>query len=228
MSIGLRDRSQPSAPLDFSAAAVRPESVLVAGGGRASTATDARVRQPPRKHQLNHHAVRSETKPHRTTAALRTAVDRGRRTCEPQVRHDGRGGDIHGRSALPGTPLPWVRGAGTRRSRHHRRPDRRHRLPAGALALRAVGRRGHQRLAHRLRAWIFALVVEIGLWLLFWYSPGIPSLNDLFGFRIPKLSSSAVALSGALVIALTGAVFWFLEAREEWLAYRRRHHVDND
>src|SRR5262249_46344449 len=25
----------------------------------------------------------------------------------------------------------------------------------------------------RLRAWIFALVVEIGLWLLFWYGPGI-------------------------------------------------------
>jgi hypothetical protein len=80
----------------------------------------------------------------------------------------------------------------------------------------------------RLRAWVFALVVEIGLWLLFWYGPGIPSINDLSGLRIPQLSSPAVALSGALVIALTGAVFWFLEAREEWLAYRRRHHVDDD
>src|SRR5438874_6560741 len=80
----------------------------------------------------------------------------------------------------------------------------------------------------RLRAWIFALVVEIGLWLLFWNGPGIPSLNDLSGLKIPKLSPGAIALSGALVIAVTGAVFWFLEAREEWLAYRRQHHVDED
>ncbi len=86
-------------------------------------------------------------------------------------------------------------------------------------------------LAHvrgRLRAWIFALVVEIGLWMLFWNGPGIPSLNDLSGLKIDKLSPSAIALSGALVIAVTGAVFWFLEAREEWLAYRRQHHVDED
>jgi len=106
-----------------------------------------------------------------------------------------------------------------------------HQRETGAIAGFAVLTLAINWIAHvrgRLRAWIFALVVEIGLWLLFWYSPGIPSLNDLFGFRIPKLSSSAVALSGALVIALTGAVFWFLEAREEWLAYRRRHHVDND
>jgi hypothetical protein len=86
-------------------------------------------------------------------------------------------------------------------------------------------------LAHvrgRLRAWIFALVVEIGLWLLFWNGLGIPSLNDLFGLKIEKLDPGATALSGTLVIALTGVVFWFLEAREEWLAYRRHHHVDED
>src|SRR6266498_3667807 len=106
-----------------------------------------------------------------------------------------------------------------------------HQRQTGAIAAFAILALALNWIAHvrgRLRAWIFALVVEIGLWLLFWNGPGIPSLNDLFGFRIPKLSSSAVALSGALVIALTGAVFWFLEAREEWLAYRRRHHVDND
>jgi hypothetical protein len=57
---------------------------------------------------------------------------------------------------------------------------------------------------------------------------GIPSLNDLSGLKIPKLNPGAIALSGALVIAVTGAVFWFLEAREEWLAYRRQHHVDED
>jgi hypothetical protein len=80
----------------------------------------------------------------------------------------------------------------------------------------------------RLRAWIFALVVEIGLWLIFWYGPGIPSLNDLLGLKIPRLSVTELVLSGAVVVAITGAVFWYLEAREGWLAYRHRHTVDED
>jgi hypothetical protein len=106
-----------------------------------------------------------------------------------------------------------------------------HQRETGAILGFAVVALAINWIAHvrgRLRAWIFALVVEIGLWLLFWYGPGVPPLNELFGLRIPRLSSSAVAVSGAWVIALTGAVFWFLEAREEWLAYRRRHHVDDD
>ena len=53
----------------------------------------------------------------------------------------------------------------------------------------------------RLRTWIFALVVEVGLWLLFWTGPGVPSLNDLLGLRIPRLSAVDMALSGALVMA---------------------------
>ena len=80
----------------------------------------------------------------------------------------------------------------------------------------------------RLRAWIFAIVVEIGLWLLFWYGLGIPSLNELFGLNIPRLSPTAILLSGGVVIALTSLVFWFIESREEWRKYRRRHHVDDD
>lgn len=80
----------------------------------------------------------------------------------------------------------------------------------------------------RLRAWIFALVVEIGLWLLFWYGPGIPSLNELLGFRMATLTPIEIAVSGALVIAVTGVVFWYLELREGWLAYRHRHDVDDD
>jgi hypothetical protein len=80
----------------------------------------------------------------------------------------------------------------------------------------------------RARAWIFALVVEAGLWLLFWYGLGIPSLNDLLGLDIAKMTPGVVVLSGALVIAVAGALFWFLEAREEWRKYRRRHHVDDD
>lgn len=81
----------------------------------------------------------------------------------------------------------------------------------------------------RLRAWIFALVVEAGLWALFWYSPAvIPSLNELFGLNIARLDTMSTVLSGAIVIAVTGALFWFLEMREEWRKYRRRHHVDDD
>ncbi len=80
----------------------------------------------------------------------------------------------------------------------------------------------------RLRAWIFAVVVEVGLWTLFWYGPGIPSLNDLVGLHLPRMTRGDVVLSGVLVIAITGAVFWFLEAREEWRSYRRLHHVQQD
>lgn len=80
----------------------------------------------------------------------------------------------------------------------------------------------------RLRAWIFAIVVEVGLWLLFWYGLFIPSLNELFGLNVTQMTPGAVALSAAVVIALTGALFWFLELREEWRKYRRRHHVDDE
>jgi len=84
-------------------------------------------------------------------------------------------------------------------------------------------------LAHvrgRLRAWIFAIVLEIGLWLLFWFGAGIPPLNELMGLNIEKMGATTVILSGLIVIALTGAIFWWLEAREEWRRYR--HRVDTD
>jgi len=80
----------------------------------------------------------------------------------------------------------------------------------------------------RLRAWVFAIVVEVGLWLLFWYGLLIPSLNDLFGLHIARITPNEVTLSGAVVIALTGLIFWILEAREEWNKYRRRHNPDDD
>jgi hypothetical protein len=80
----------------------------------------------------------------------------------------------------------------------------------------------------RLRAWIFALVVEIGLWLLFWNGPGIPSLNDLLGLKIPALTVGEITLSTVLVVAVTGVVFWLLELREGWMRYRHQHTVDED
>jgi hypothetical protein len=80
----------------------------------------------------------------------------------------------------------------------------------------------------RFRAWVFAIVVEVGLWLLFWYGPGIPSLNELFGLNLPGLTWTEVVVSAIVVIAVTGALFWFLEMREEWRKYRRQHHVDDD
>ena len=80
----------------------------------------------------------------------------------------------------------------------------------------------------RLRAWVFALVVEAGLWALFWYGLLIPSFNELFGLNIEKMTAGVVILSGAIVIGVTGALFWFLEMREEWRKYRRRHHVDDE
>lgn len=80
----------------------------------------------------------------------------------------------------------------------------------------------------RLRAWVFALVVELGLWVLFWYGLLIPSFNELFGLKIEQMPISTVLISGVVIVAVTGAVFWFLEAKEEWNKYRRRHNADDD
>jgi hypothetical protein len=68
----------------------------------------------------------------------------------------------------------------------------------------------------RLRAWIFALVVEAGLWLLFWYGLIIPSFNELIGLNIEQMPLRDVVLFGVIVIGLSGVIFWFLELREEW------------
>jgi len=80
----------------------------------------------------------------------------------------------------------------------------------------------------RIRAWIFALVVEVGLWILFWNSLGIPSLNELFGLNVDKISANEQVITGLVIIILAGLVFWFLEAREEWNKYRRAHNPDDD
>ena len=80
----------------------------------------------------------------------------------------------------------------------------------------------------RFRAWVFAVVIELGLWLLFWYGLLIPSIKDLIGLEVEQMNFRTVMISGLVIIGLTGAIFWFLETREEWNKYRRRHHVDED
>jgi hypothetical protein len=102
-------------------------------------------------------------------------------------------------------------------------------LLAFALLAFAVNWIAHVR--GRLRAWIFAIVLELGLWLLFWYGAGIPPLYELFGIDLKPADmggATAVLFSGILVVAITGVIFWFLEAREEWRKYRHRHSTGDD
>jgi hypothetical protein len=80
----------------------------------------------------------------------------------------------------------------------------------------------------RLSAWIFVVVVEIGLWVLFWNSLGIPSLRELIGLNTDELSltASEQVISILIVLILSGIVFWILEAKEKWA--ERRHRLDTD
>jgi hypothetical protein len=78
-------------------------------------------------------------------------------------------------------------------------------------------------LVGRLRAWIFVLVVEIGLWILFWNSLGIPSLKHLVGLdSLERISTQAQFYSGALIFVLSGVIFWILEAIEAFKEKRAR------
>jgi hypothetical protein len=81
----------------------------------------------------------------------------------------------------------------------------------------------------RLRAWIFAVVFELGLWVVFWYGAVvIPPLNEMIGLNVEQMTLTTVLVSGLVIFLITGAIFWFLESKEEWNKYRRRHHVDED
>ncbi|HEY7225416.1 MAG TPA: hypothetical protein VH561_17715 [Micromonosporaceae bacterium] len=80
-------------------------------------------------------------------------------------------------------------------------------------------------LAHivgRLRAWIFVVVVEAGLWILFWNSVGIPPLKDLIGLDgLARITGTAQFVSGLIILVLSGVIFWILEAKEAWSERRR-------
>jgi hypothetical protein len=82
-------------------------------------------------------------------------------------------------------------------------------------------------IAGRVRAWLFVVVVEIGLWALFWNGVGIPPLKDLVGLdSVDRISAPAQTVSGALIMVLGGVAFWFLEAKESFEA--RRHRTGGD
>jgi hypothetical protein len=75
----------------------------------------------------------------------------------------------------------------------------------------------------RLSAWIFVVVVEIGLWVMFWNSLGIPSLRELIGLPDElSLTASEQVISILIVLILSGIVFWILEAKEKWQERRHR------
>ena len=75
----------------------------------------------------------------------------------------------------------------------------------------------------RLRAWIFVLVVEVGLWILFWNSLGIPALKDLVGLDdLERISPTAQFYSGLIIFGLSGIIFWILEAKEAFQQRRTR------
>jgi hypothetical protein len=90
----------------------------------------------------------------------------------------------------------------------------------------AIGINWIAHVAGRLRAWIFVFVVEIGLWILFWNSLGIPSLRELVGLdpESLRLTVTEQAVSLAIILVLSGVVFWILEAREAWK--QRRESLD--
>jgi hypothetical protein len=94
--------------------------------------------------------------------------------------------------------------------------------------LLALGINWIAHVAGRLRAWIFAIVVEVGLWVLFWNSLGIPSLDELFRVNVERISAKEQLISGLVIVILAGVVFWFLESRENWNRYRRQHNPDDN
>jgi hypothetical protein len=98
---------------------------------------------------------------------------------------------------------------------------------AGAFVV-AFGINWLAHIAGRLRAWIFVVVLEIGLWILFWNSVGIPPLKDLVGLdNLERISPVAQAVSGAIILFLSGIAFWIMEARENVLARGTRLRGDD-
>ncbi len=79
----------------------------------------------------------------------------------------------------------------------------------------------------RLRAWIFVVVVETGVWFLFWNDFGsLGSGRDLVGLQDSHLSGVAQINSLLIILVLSGIVFWVLEAKESF--DKRQHATGGD
>ncbi len=75
----------------------------------------------------------------------------------------------------------------------------------------------------RLRAWIFVVVVEAGVWFLFWNDFGsLGSGRDIVGLQERHLSGLAQINALVIILVLSGIVFWFLEAKE---GFDKRQHA---
>jgi hypothetical protein len=76
-------------------------------------------------------------------------------------------------------------------------------------------------LVGRLRAWLFVVVVQIGVWFLFWNDFGnLGSGRDIVGLDARHLSGVAQINALLIVMVLSGVIFWILEAREEFAKRR--------
>jgi len=93
----------------------------------------------------------------------------------------------------------------------------------------AVGLGWIAHIVGRLRAWIFAVIVDIGLWVLFWNDLGFGSIKSMVGVSDGvKLDGKEQVIALLIVLVLSGFVFWILEAKESWSQYRHRQATSAD
>jgi hypothetical protein len=83
----------------------------------------------------------------------------------------------------------------------------------------------------RLRPWIFVVVFQIGVWILFWNTFIGESGKDSLGIdslKSANLSVKEQAISMLFILVVSGIVFWILEAKENWNRYRHSQSTDGD
>jgi hypothetical protein len=80
----------------------------------------------------------------------------------------------------------------------------------------------------RLRPWIFVVVFQIGVWILFWNTFIGESGKDSLGLsNVGDLSVKEQAISILIVLIISGVVFWILEAKENWNKYRHSQSTED-
>lgn len=80
----------------------------------------------------------------------------------------------------------------------------------------------------RLRPWIFVVVFQIGVWILFWNTFIGQSGKDSLGLsKVGDLSVKEQAISILIILVISGIVFWLLEAKENWRKYRHQQSTED-